>query len=367
MKKVLVIDDEPEIIDMVDYMLTEGGYTVVGAKTGQKGLDLAAEFRPDLILCDIMMPGMNGYDILKKTRRDPELATTPFVFLTAKTAPEEQRAGMELGADDYLTKPFTEEELLAAVETQLEKYETLQERYQQQLDLLRHGLSTTLPREMRTPLTYILAHASLLIEGYDSLDQTTVLESLHAIKDAGEHLNRLLENLMIYVALEGDKTLHLEHPHTANVKEAVLEAALDTADAHERREDLRVHLTEGAAHMHGFHLQKIVEELVDNAFKFSEAGAPVDVTFAHEDETLHLKVRDRGEGLSDEHIENIDVFVQFDRDNIEQRGSGLGLTVAKRLTELYGGALTIESAASEGTTVHVRVPHVWAPRDENGQ
>lgn len=365
MQKVLVIDDQSEIIDMVDYMLTEGGYTVVGAQTGEQGLELAREFRPDLILCDIMMPGMDGYDILKKTRRDPELATTPFVFLTAKTAPEEQRAGMELGADDYLTKPFTEEELLAAVETQLEKYATLQERYQQQLDLLRHGLSTTLPREMRAPLTHILAHASLLIEGYNSLDQTTVLESLHAIKDAGEHLNRLLENLMIYVALEGDKTLHLEHPRTSNVKEVVLEIALDTADAHQRRGDLRVHLTEGAARMHAFHLEKIVEELVDNAFKFSKDGAPVEVTLSHEGETLQLQVADRGQGMSDEHIQNIDVFVQFNRDNIEQQGSGLGLTVAKRLIELYSGTLTIESTPSEGTTVHVRIPNIWASQEQD--
>ena len=121
MEKILVIDDDVEIVDMVEYMLTEDGYTVVGAETGEEGLQVASEFRPDLILCDIMMPGMDGYEILKRTRRDPEMATTPFVFITAKSAPEEHRTGMELGADDYLSKPFTEEELLAAVEAQLEK------------------------------------------------------------------------------------------------------------------------------------------------------------------------------------------------------------------------------------------------------
>lgn len=360
MQKILIIDDEPDIIDMVDYMLSEADYTVVGAETGEKGLEMALEFRPDLTLCDIMMPGMNGYEILKKVRQDPELATTPFIFLTAKSAPEELRAGMELGADDYLTKPFTEEELLAAVKTQLEKYTTLEERHQQQLDLLRHGLSTTLPREMRSPLTHILAHASLLIEGYESLSDAKVLESLHAIRDAGEHLNQLIENLLIYAALEGDHSLHLEHPHTPKVKEAVFETVVDTADAYDRRGDLRVHLTEGAVRMHPFHLQKIVEELVDNAFKYSEEGTAIDVTLGHDGHRLTLHVADQGRGMTDEHIENIDVFVQFSRDAIEQKGGGLGLTVARRLVELYDGTLEIDSTPDEGTTVHVTIPNVWA-------
>lgn len=365
MQKILIIDDEPDIVEMVDYMLTEAGYTVVGAQTGQDGLDLALEFRPDLTLCDIMMPGMNGYDIIKKIRQDPELATKPFIFLTAKSEPEELRARMELGADDYLTKPFTEEELIGAVETQLEKYDTLEMRHQQQLDLLRHGLSTTLPREMRAPLTHILAHTSLLIEGYESLPDAKVKESLHAIQDVGEHLSELIENLLTYAALEGDQSLHLEHPKTPKVKEAVFETVVDTADRHDRRSDLRVHLTEGTARVHAFHLQKIVEELVDNAFKYSEAGTPIDVTLGHDEDTLALHVTDRGQGMSDDAIEQVDAFVQFNRETAEPKGSGLGLTVARRIAELYGGTLRIESTPAEGTTVHVTVPGVWVAERQN--
>lgn len=358
MEKILVIDDDVEIVDMVEYMLTEDGYTVVGAETGEEGLQVASEFRPDLILCDIMMPGMDGYEILKRTRRDPEMATTPFVFITAKSAPEEHRTGMELGADDYLAKPFTEDELLAAVEAQLEKYDTLQEQYRQQLDLLRHGLSAVLPREMRAPLTQILAHASLLLEGYDAFDEATVRESLRSIKDAGESLNHTLENLLMYSALEGDQSLRLEHPRTADIKEVVLQAAVEVADRHDRRGDLRVQLASGRARMHAFHLRKIVEELIDNAFQFSDAGSAVGVETAFESGNLRLRITDRGPGLSREDVENIGVFIQFDRAGVEQQGGGLGLTVAQRLVDLYNGSLEIDGASDSGTTVTVQLPEI---------
>ncbi|HET6569691.1 MAG TPA: response regulator, partial [Rhodothermales bacterium] len=160
MKKLLVIDDQIEILEIVSDILEAEGYRVFTAPNGIQGFDTARRFRPDLILCDIMMPGMNGYDVLQATRRDIELATTPFIFLTAKAGPEDLRTGMALGADDYLIKPFGDRELLDAVRTQLAKNAALRERFQQQIELLRQGLSTILPHELRTPLTLILAHTS---------------------------------------------------------------------------------------------------------------------------------------------------------------------------------------------------------------
>src|SRR5690606_24020421 len=171
------------------------------------GLDRAREYQPDLILCDVMMPGLNGYDVLEEVRGDLQLSATPFIFLTAKASTEDLRTGMRLGADDYLTKPFSADELVAAIETRIRKHVSMQERFEQRIELLRQGLSTTLPHELRTPLTLILAHTSLLLEAYDSFDRDSILDSLKAVNEAGLRLHRLLENLLIYVEMSGDATL----------------------------------------------------------------------------------------------------------------------------------------------------------------
>lgn len=359
MDKVLVIDDQDDIIEMVTYMLTEAGYAVEGATSGEEGLAVARRFRPDLILCDIMMPGVDGYGVLEAARQNLELATTPFVFLTAKTDPDEVRTGMELGADDYLTKPFSERALVRAVETQLDKHVRRRERYQQQLEMLRKGLSSMLPHELRTPLTLILAHASLLIDDYDAATRSEIFDSLHTIKDAASRLNRLVENMLVYVTLEGDATVQLEHPFTPDVREVVDDAARRTAAHFNRADDLEVTAVEGAVQMHPFHLKKIVEELVDNAFKFSEAGESVHVAVLREAGTLCLRVTDRGAGMTDEQLERVGPFIQFNRDRLEQQGSGMGLAVARRLVELYRGTLDIDSEPDRYTTVRVHVPDAW--------
>jgi signal transduction histidine kinase len=115
--------------------------------------------------------------------------------------------------------------------------------------------------------------------------------------------------------------------------------------------------------MHSFHLRKIVEELVDNAFKFSSTGQQVRLTVTQDDGELCIEVADQGRGMSQEQIDAIDAYVQFKRYIFEQQGAGVGLTLSKRLVELYGGTLQIESAASNGTTIRVRIPGAWVKEE----
>lgn len=355
-KRILVIDDQPDILQMVSYMLGGAGYVVEGATSGAAGLERARAMRPDLILCDIMMRGMTGYDVLEAARRDPELALVPFVFLTAKATFSDLRAGMELGADDYLTKPFTTEELVAAVEAQLSKQATRRQHIEQRLAMLRQGLSTILPHELRTPLTLILAHASMLLDLYDSFGREEVMDSLRAIHTSAERLHRLVENLLIYVQLQEDETLPLEHPHTPDAAPVVTEAAQERAQVYGRRDDLHLAVAAGPLAMHPFHLRKIVTELVDNAFKFSPPGTPVHIQARRAGDAFALVVRDRGRGMTGEEIRQAEAYIQFSRKTAEQQGSGLGLSIARRLAALYGGTLTLTSTPGAGTEAVVRVP-----------
>ena len=125
MKKVLVIDDLPEVAHIVGATLEAAGFIPLVALDGRTGLDLARKEHPDLVLCDIRMPDFDGYDTLKALRQDEPTATTPFIFLSGMADRPDVRRGMELGADDYLAKPFTSSELVATIRARLAKKEEL--------------------------------------------------------------------------------------------------------------------------------------------------------------------------------------------------------------------------------------------------
>ncbi|MDP9080231.1 MAG: response regulator [Bacteroidota bacterium] len=135
-KKVLIIEDNDDIRENIIEILELANYTVQGAKNGKEGVELATKIIPDIILCDIMMPELDGYGVLYLLNKNPETGTIPFIFLTAKAERVDLRKGMEMGADDYLTKPFDDMELLNAVESRLKKKEIALEFYSKSLDKL---------------------------------------------------------------------------------------------------------------------------------------------------------------------------------------------------------------------------------------
>jgi diguanylate cyclase (GGDEF)-like protein len=153
MTKILVIEDEQPVRENILDLLDAEGFDAIGAENGRIGVQLALQSVPDLVICDVMMPEVDGYGVLNALRQDPITATIPFIFLTAKAAKADLRQGMNLGADDYLTKPFTIAELLGAIATRLQKQATLQERYgialnqaKEQLDyLINYDNLTSLP------------------------------------------------------------------------------------------------------------------------------------------------------------------------------------------------------------------------------
>lgn len=361
MKKILVIDDEEWLREMVQMALCQRGYEVVEACDGAAGIELARRELPDLILCDVKMGKVDGYLTLSSLRNEPTTAAIPFILMTGLADNAGMRHGMELGADDYLPKPFTLDGLYAAVEARLRKAQTLRDEAERKLSDLRDSISLALPHELRTPLNGIIAFGEILAADAATLPPAEIAEMGQTIYDSGKRLERLIENFLIYAQLEilgadPQKVQALRRKQTA-LPAALIEnrARLQAAEAN-RSADLQFQSTHTPVAMSDEYFGKIVDELTQNAFKFSSAGTPVIVELADTPGAVTLSVRDRGRGFSTEHITKVGAYMQFDRKLQEQQGLGLGLTIARRLTDLHGGTLTIQSEKGAGTTVTVKLP-----------
>jgi signal transduction histidine kinase len=182
------------------------------------------------------------------------------------------------------------------------------------------------------------------------------------IRDSGKRLERLIENFLIYAQIEllgtdPQKLMALRKKQTMAPAKLIEKHAREQAQAAHRPQDLAFELADVPVPISEDYLAKIVDELVHNAFKFSQAGTKVQVSLADSQNAVTLTVTDQGRGFSTEHITKVGAYMQFDRKMQEQQGQGLGLTIAKRLTELHGGTLAIQSQRGGGTTnVIVRLP-----------
>ena len=361
MVSVVVIDDNFSVMKTVMDTLSSEGYTTRGTTNARQGVDLIRDLKPDIIICDINMPELDGYSVLQTLRDDARTRTIPFIFLTARDYREDQRRGMNLGADDYITKPFDRNELLAAIQTQISKREALRQEHESALSMLRRNIIYALPHELRTPLTVILGNAEILREDYESLPRESIQSMADAIFQHSQRLHRMFENYLVYAQIEliaasPKQRKALRNHLVPDAASLVVEEATRCAKLYGREADLSLETTPSALRVADADLRKIAGELLDNAFKFSDPGSLVQVRVARNGSYVTLSVRDQGRGMTTEQCQNIGAYMQFERTIYEQQGLGLGLVIAKRLTELHEGNLHLESAPGHGTTALARFP-----------
>jgi len=308
-----------------------------------------------------MMPEIDGQGVLKALRAEPVTATIPFIFLTAKAEKTDIRLGMEQGADDYITKPCTPQELLKAIAIRLEKHQAISRQSQKTLDELRSNISMSLPHELRTPLNAILGFSELILSEYRLLEESEILEMIGHIQVSGHRLYRLIQNFLLYADLQIAATnpellKEMRNSEFSCVKSLLSEKARQQAKQANRTEDLQLNLQDSSVAIDAIRLTKILEELLDNAFKFSSEGTPISVSTLVEDKTFILSVKDQGRGMTADQIAQLEAYMQFDRKHYQQAGLGLGLAIVQRLAELHGGELKIESSPQKETIVSVFLP-----------
>lgn len=363
--KVLVIEDEDLVREGIVLILQVNGYDVYTANNGRKGVDEAKRVIPDLIISDVMMPELDGYGVLEQLRATKETSTIPFLFLTAKADKSDIRQGMSLGADDYLTKPFEIDELIEAVNARLQRASAEKSNAEEianvKLNELRTNLTFSLPHEFLTPLNGILGLSNIMMNNLEVFSQEEALEMLKEINQSGRRLQRLIENFLLYSKLEfisRDKQSVPEFKRmlTHSSEDVIRDMCTIVAGQNKRSSDIVVNIQDATLLCSSVYLSKIVEELLENAFKFSSPDSRVEVSSFTENYTYTITITDNGRGMTPEQVKNIGGLAQFDRHLYEQQGAGLGLAITQKLVELYNGTFIVESTADKGTAVFVSLP-----------
>ncbi|MBU7585195.1 MAG: response regulator [Nostoc sp. TH1S01] len=362
MNTILIIEDEPQVRENILEILQLSNFETLAAPNGKIGLEIAQTQLPDLIICDIMMPELDGYSVLSALRQNEATINIPLIFVTAKAERSDFRQGMDFGADDYLTKPFTPEELLNAITVRLNKKAVVERQSQAKLDELRMNIIHSLPHEINTPLNGIIGMTQLLIDHSDMIDESEEIEIVESIYTSANRLQRLAQRFLLYSNLE----LIARNPQKISQIQAEIDnclsktiihdVCLNNAKAANRDKDLKLELNESLVRMPQEKLLIIIEELIDNALKFSSPNSEIKVLSRVNGYQYRLDIVDHGKGMTSEEIEKIGALIQFNRKLYEQQGSGLGLAIVQHIVKLYQGEFTVNSTPGQGTMISISLP-----------
>ncbi|PYQ38289.1 MAG: hybrid sensor histidine kinase/response regulator [Acidobacteria bacterium] len=360
MARIVYIDDEEALREVTAEILATGGHETVLASSGRAGIEAVRREQPDLVLCDVNMPGLGGYGVLQAIREDPRLSSIPFLFLTSLDAPDHVRTAMISGADDYLTKPIGREALLAAVAARLARRKASQLEADARVNELRDSMAKLLPHELRTPLTTILGGSQFLAQCHREMSPEDIGQVAESMFRAAQRLHRMAESYILYSELELDRlagrAVTRHDLLGSSGAEEVRRGAEEVAAEWRRGDDLRLELDDAKVPLAAAYLRKVAVELVDNAFKFSERGTTATVRLRADASGVTLEVADAGRGMTADQVRQIGAFRQFDRALFEQQGSGLGLALVRRIVVASGGDLALDSSPGPGTRVTSRWP-----------
>jgi signal transduction histidine kinase len=332
--RVLLVDDNVDLRTFLASRLSRL-YRVETAEDGIDGLDVARRTRPDLIVSDIMMPRMDGHEFCRRLRDDPAFANTPIILVTAKTGEEAVVEGLELGADDYITKPFAMRELEARIAAQLRAKQTERQLHERESRLAAIGqMTSSVVHDLRNPLTLVkgyadLAHA-LAVRGGDS---HAIAKEMAKLKEAADRLRRMIEEILDF-ARSG----------TSEIEGIVTKIDLNIDEGQEVTLDQD-------------RIKRVLENLLANAREAvmnTEGPRRIFVSSESQDGHLLFRVADSGEGIPEDLVDQL--FEPFSTAG-KKRGTGLGLATVRNLVRAHGGKITVESKAPEGGAAFT----VWLP------
>jgi two-component system sensor histidine kinase/response regulator len=304
-----------------------------------------------------MMPELDGFGVLQAVRDNPRTAMIPFIFLTAMVGSLDRRHGMEEGADDYITKPYTPAALIGSVRRRLEKRKRQLEESRLQAEEVSLAVAASVPQEIMEKLDHIMTVTSLLAHKYAGQDPQ-VSEMQQSVAQESADLRRLLRRLHLYAQLPQLYASRFEllksGPPVAT--EPVLEkVAREVCRRWKRETDLSIASELAQLPMREEYLVLLIEELLENACKFSAPGTPIEVKGYGRTQFWSLSVSNRGAGLSADQIARIGAFKQFWSGSKKPKGLGLGLALAQGIARLHGCEFVVHSDA-EATSSNVLVP-----------
>jgi two-component system, sensor histidine kinase and response regulator len=360
---ILIVDDNNKNLQLLGSILNQKEYKIAVATNGFNALKLASKIKPDLILLDVMMPEMDGFETCSKLKSDKELAHIPVIFLTAKTSTEDIVKGFTVGGIDYLTKPFNKEELLIRVKTQLElkvSREIIEEQ-KNKLELLnatKDKLFSVISHDLRSPLSNIKMILQLLARKGPGTSFEEFREYLDMLRKATDETYSLLENLLSWSKSQrGALQIQAQKIKLSDLVNQAISLMLELAEEKKIDMDNKVHpeiLVFADLNM----ISTVIRNLVSNAIKFTPENGAVIIDAKDKEAFVEVCIADTGIGMSEENLKKIfreeEYFSTFGTNN--EKGSGLGLNLCKEFVIQNKGEIFVESEEGKGSTFSFTLP-----------
>jgi signal transduction histidine kinase len=344
---ILAVDDTPDNLFLIQLALEQEGYRVKLATDGYTALEEVKKSPPDLILLDVMMPGMSGYEVTQQIREDRTLPFIPIVLITAFDEVS-MIEGLDVGADEFIRKPVKVDELQARVRALLRLKNTLDQR---------ENFVSCLTHDLRTPLVAAERMLTLIQQGVFGEVTVDTQDAIDKIVSSNQNLLQMLNNLLEVHCYEvGQKTLSFID---FNLPELVREIVNELSPlAEEKGLDLRLEIDENIEELQGdrLELRRVITNLIGNAIKFTDKGF-IEIRLKQtkaEHESIVIEIEDTGIGIAPENQANI--FDRFRKVNHKRSGHGLGLHLCRQIVQAHHGTIAVESELGQGTVFTLRLP-----------
>lgn len=369
--QILVVDDEPRNLQLLGTLLRKGGYRVRFAGNGATCLASAREQTPDLILLDIMMPGMDGYEVCRQLKADDATRDIPVIFLTAKAQTDEVVDAFKAGGVDFVTKPFRARELLARVRTHVDLKNARQAVQESNAELVRLNTELSamnnnqmrffsmIAHDLRSPFSGLRMFPQMLATRFDHMSREEIIAIAEDVENHVDHVHHFLEELLEWCLLQmGELEIRCLHFELHECVQNVLGVASTAASNKEIR--LLNEVTPGLE-VYGDRrmVQTILQNLVSNAIKFTPRHGQVIVRAGRKEHAVLIQVQDTGVGIPAHLQDNLFQLGRraSTRGTEDERGTGFGLTLTKQFIEQHGGSIWLESEIGKGTCITFSLPH----------
>jgi two-component system, sensor histidine kinase and response regulator len=363
--KVLIVDDMPQNIQIAGAFLMQAGFEPAFAQSGTEALDAANTYDYDVILLDIMMPGMNGYEVCEKLKQNPKTRDIPVIFLTALREIENIKRAFQAGGVDFITKPFNSDELVARTIAQLQLKRQREEL--QKLNSLKDKLFSIVAHDLKHPFNALLSLTEALMNNYKEFDYDTLGQYLQMLYESAQQGYQLLENLLEWSHTQTNKIKYSPVKiRLPELLENVLQLEKFIADQKSVKlisvvEDVNVWADYNM-------LNTVLRNLITNAIKFSHPGSDIYIeSTMTENNMIQISITDQGVGIEPENIDKLfrsDIhFTTYGTSN--EKGTGLGLILCKEFVERNGGSITVESKLGKGSSFKFTLPCMEVIVDQN--